>query len=340
MAMAALTVSHTHASADVVFSVRVAPPPLPVYEQPPLPGPDYLWTPGYWAWSSDEEDYYWVPGAWVLAPEPELLWTPGYWAWRDGYYGWYDGYWGPTVGYYGGVVYGFGYVGTGYYGGYWRGGSFYYNRSVYRINNTVIQNVYNKTVIVNQTNITNVSFHGGPGGTTVKPTPEQLTARDQKKFGPVPTQIKHVQTAALRQDLRFSKNNGRPPIAAVSKAATLSGPGIVRAKQASAGLKPQALKTATGRPLEGAPVGPKALKAAGQRPPAGEDRKTPPRDGRYQGRIASMDRDPGGERRNDGRPPQRRPINASRNSMYNPKGPPRRENPGRKPSGKPQRERG
>ena len=26
---------------------------LPVYEQPVIPGPGYIWTPGYWAWSPD-----------------------------------------------------------------------------------------------------------------------------------------------------------------------------------------------------------------------------------------------------------------------------------------------
>ncbi|MGC9199973.1 MAG: hypothetical protein ACP5E5_13725 [Acidobacteriaceae bacterium] len=26
------------------------PPPLPEYDRPPCPGPNYLWTPGYWAW--------------------------------------------------------------------------------------------------------------------------------------------------------------------------------------------------------------------------------------------------------------------------------------------------
>ena len=28
------------------------PPPLPEYEQPPSPGDDYLWTPGYWNYAS------------------------------------------------------------------------------------------------------------------------------------------------------------------------------------------------------------------------------------------------------------------------------------------------
>jgi WXXGXW repeat (2 copies) len=58
---------------------NIPPPPLPVYDQPPIPGPGYLWTPGYWDWSDDADDYYWVPGTWVEPPEPGYLWTPGYW---------------------------------------------------------------------------------------------------------------------------------------------------------------------------------------------------------------------------------------------------------------------
>jgi WXXGXW repeat (2 copies) len=35
-------------------SVNEAPPPLPVYDQPPIPAPGYLWVPGYWAWSEGD----------------------------------------------------------------------------------------------------------------------------------------------------------------------------------------------------------------------------------------------------------------------------------------------
>jgi hypothetical protein len=35
------------AEVDVGVSINVAPPPIPVYAQPPLPGPGYIWTPGY-----------------------------------------------------------------------------------------------------------------------------------------------------------------------------------------------------------------------------------------------------------------------------------------------------
>ena len=53
--------------AQIAASITVAPPELPVYEQPMCPGDGYIWTPGYWAWDSE---YYWVPGTWVMAPEP------------------------------------------------------------------------------------------------------------------------------------------------------------------------------------------------------------------------------------------------------------------------------
>ena len=58
------------AQLSVNISVNLPPPELQVYEQPPIPGDGYLWTPGYWAWSEDDQDYNWVPGTWVLAPQP------------------------------------------------------------------------------------------------------------------------------------------------------------------------------------------------------------------------------------------------------------------------------
>src|SRR5580658_5056286 len=109
-------------------SITLAPPALPVYEQPEVPGPGYLWTPGYWAW--DAGDYYWVPGTWIQAPQAGYLWTPGYWGWGDGAYLWHGGYWGEHMGFYGGVNYGFGYGGSGYEGGHWDHGNFFYNSSV------------------------------------------------------------------------------------------------------------------------------------------------------------------------------------------------------------------
>src|SRR5215813_12152218 len=72
------------AKADVAISIRVGPPALPVYTQPPCPVEGYLWTPGYWAYG--DAGYYWVPGVWVAPPQVGLLWTPGYWGWSAGVY--------------------------------------------------------------------------------------------------------------------------------------------------------------------------------------------------------------------------------------------------------------
>ena len=70
-------VSSAQAQIAIGITANIAPPPLPVYVQPPLPAPGYLWTPGYWGWGA--AGYYWVPGVWVRPPVVGLLWTPGYW---------------------------------------------------------------------------------------------------------------------------------------------------------------------------------------------------------------------------------------------------------------------
>src|SRR5258708_14187629 len=108
--------------AQISVSVSIAPPEIPVYAQPPIPGDGYIWTPGYWAWGDDIQDYYWVPGTWVEAPQPEYLWTPGYWGAVGAVFIWHAGYWGPQVGFYGGVKYGYGYAGRGSEGGDWPDG--------------------------------------------------------------------------------------------------------------------------------------------------------------------------------------------------------------------------
>ena len=158
------------AQVSIGVSVALVPPALPVYEQPPIPGPGYIWRPGYWWYGPD--GYYWVPGTWVTPPVAGVLWTPGYWGWSNGGYVWRAGYWGPQIGFCGGINYGFGYTGSGYEGGYWERGVFNYNRTVNNIGTTNITNVYSKNV-VNNTTITNVSHNDGTGGTAAQPTPQE-----------------------------------------------------------------------------------------------------------------------------------------------------------------------
>lgn len=227
----AVLLAPTSSSAGLYLSVTIAPPALPVYDQPPIPGEGYIWTPGYWAWDDDAGDYYWVPGVWVLAPEPGYLWTPGYWGWSDGIYVWNAGYWGPHVGFYGGVCYGFGYTGFGFYGGYWSGGSFFYNRSVTNISNTtIINNTYTKTVINN--NVTNVSYNGGPGGLKAKATPQDAATAKDNHLAVTASQLQHQKVASQNKELFSKVNHGKPSIAAASKPGEFNGPGIAAAKKA------------------------------------------------------------------------------------------------------------
>ncbi len=172
-------------TAHAQMVVDVPPPPLPIYEQPPIPEPGYIWTPGYWA--SDGYDFYWVPGTWVLAPQPGLLWTPGYWSWVSGTYVFQEGYWAPQVGFYGGIDHGFGYTGAGYVGGYWNNGNFFYNTAVNNVTNVNITNVYVRYVVVNQTT-NNVSYNGGAGGIVAQPTPAELALARQTHIAATPAQ--------------------------------------------------------------------------------------------------------------------------------------------------------
>ena len=212
----------------VGVSVRIGPPPVPVYAQPICPGPGYFWTPGYWAWN-DDDGYYWVPGTWVVAPVG-MLWTPGYWGWGGGFYVWHAGYWGPHVGFYGGINYGFGYTGVGFLGGEWRGRNFYYNRSVTNVSVTNVTNVYNKTVIVNNTR--NVSYNGGTGGIEARATRQEEMAAHERHVAAMGVQAQHERMAAQNRQNFAAENHGRPAIAATARPADFSSRAVIPARAA------------------------------------------------------------------------------------------------------------
>ncbi len=197
----------------IFVSVSIAPPALPVYVQPVAPGPDYIWTPGYWAYG--DAGYFWVPGTWVIAPRAGLLWTPGYWGFGGGVYGWHGGYWGPHVGFYGGVNYGFGYGGVGFGGGRWVGGHFSYNTAVANVNTTVVHNTYVNNTVVNNTTVSRTSFNG-QGGVAAQPTPAETAAAREEHVNPTSAQSSHETAAASDRQNLASVNHGRPANAAVA----------------------------------------------------------------------------------------------------------------------------
>ena len=221
------TVRPVYAQLVLGVSINKVPPPLPVYDQPPIPAAGYLWVPGYWAWS-EGVGYYWVPGAWILPPTAGLLWTPGYWESEEGVYVFHVGYWGPHIGFYGGVNYGFGYDGIGYEGGYWKDGSFFYNGAVNNLANVAVTNVYSKPVATDRAS--NASFNGGMGGTTAKATAAQLAAEWEHHIAATPEQTRHAEAAAKDPALSFSRNHGHPLVAATPHAGVFKGPGVVAAR--------------------------------------------------------------------------------------------------------------
>jgi hypothetical protein len=204
--------------AGVLISVTVAPPPLPVYEQPLCPEEGWMWVPGYWAWGDD--GYYWVPGDWVPAPYTGALWTPPWWGWDDGRYIYHDGYWGDEVGYYGGIDYGYGYMGVGFVGGEWRGDRFAYNTAVMRVNTTIIHNTYVNQNVVRERTVVNdrhIAYSGGPGGIRHDPTPTERAAMNVRHTAPTPVQMQHVQAARSDRTLYAKANGGHPQTLATPK---------------------------------------------------------------------------------------------------------------------------
>jgi hypothetical protein len=64
--------TYAQVSIGIGITANIAPPPIPVYEQPECPEDGYLWTPGYWAYDP-ADGYYWVPGAWVAPPATNVI---------------------------------------------------------------------------------------------------------------------------------------------------------------------------------------------------------------------------------------------------------------------------
>ena len=256
---------------QIGLMITIAPPPLPVYEQPICPGDGFIWTPGYWAYDSDFDDYYWVPGTWVLAPEIGFLWTPAYWGWGGDRFVFYDGYWGPLVGFYGGINYGFGYFGVGFEGGRWDNGRFFYNRAVSNVNVAEIHNVYNTTVNVRETE-NRVSYNGGEGGINARPSAQEEAAARERHLPPVAAQTHHMQQARSNPQQRASVNRGKPEIAATPKPGAFKDRGVVQARAAGGNYNPPANRGGRGgtQPREGAGGSPEnTRRETGARPAGG-----------------------------------------------------------------------
>jgi len=102
-------------------------------------------------------------------------------------------------------------------------GVFSYNQTVNNFGSVHVTNVYNENVVTN--NVTRVSFNGGTGGITARPTAEQEAAAREQHVAAIPAQAQQERTASTNKELLASENHGRPVIAATAKPGEFTGRG-------------------------------------------------------------------------------------------------------------------
>jgi hypothetical protein len=178
-----------------------------------------------------------ISGSPVTGPRPRLaitgfpytgaLWTPGYWGFYSNRYWFHPGHWGLHIGYYGGINYGFGYIGVGYEGGYWNGGRFTYNRLYNNVNERRVHNLYsynagnramaNREAFNRESNNARPSFHGGTGGTQVRPRPSEAAAWREPTAPRMNTQVQHAQRYQSSPGQFANTNHGQPARPTVSR---------------------------------------------------------------------------------------------------------------------------
>jgi hypothetical protein len=74
---------------DVV--VRVRPPHGVTERRVPMPGPGYVWIPGYQRWTGN--GFAWETGRWENPPRPHAKWVPHRWEKRGRTWVLREGHW-------------------------------------------------------------------------------------------------------------------------------------------------------------------------------------------------------------------------------------------------------
>ena len=79
-----------------------------------------------------------------------------------------------------------------------------------------------------------VSFNGGKGGTTARPTPAELAMARERHDPPTAAQVEHQNAASRIASLKYGANHGQPPIAALQRPSEFHGAHIGAAAIAGA----------------------------------------------------------------------------------------------------------
>ena len=72
--------------------VTEAPPALQSEVVLAQPAPNYVWVPGYWTWSGQQQ-YQWTSGHWAVPPNPGAAWVAPRWEQQGNGYKFTEGYW-------------------------------------------------------------------------------------------------------------------------------------------------------------------------------------------------------------------------------------------------------
>jgi len=87
-------------------------------------------------------------------------------------------------------------------------------------------------------NMSHVSYNGGNGGISARPTPEEEAASRDRHIPPVATQTQHAQAARANPQERASANMGKPSVAATPRPGDFNDRGAVPAKEAGEPYSP------------------------------------------------------------------------------------------------------
>jgi hypothetical protein len=136
---------------------------------------------------------------------------------------------------------------VGFVGGEWRGGAFFYNRSVANVNVTNVTNIYNRTV-VNNFAVNRVSYNGGAGGLASRPTPGELAAAREQHLAASPMQQRHQEAARTNRAQFASVNHGRPDVAATGRPGEFRGAGVVSSTRAGGTVNPEVYRAGNRNP--------------------------------------------------------------------------------------------
>jgi len=130
------------------------------------------------------------------------------------------------VGYYGGLNYGHGYTGTGYQGGRWDHVVFFYNRAASNARVQVVHNRLYNSRLVNYASRGQVSFNGGPAGSSARPSLTERHLQATEHAAPRDEQLRHEHQALTTPTQRANGPHGQPQVAATPRPSEYSAAGV------------------------------------------------------------------------------------------------------------------